>query len=144
MRIIGTSSNLRERQRGLTLVEVLVAMTLLAILMVPALQALNTGFLGTEVHETQSTNHFRLVSRLEEALAEPFDALESAAAGHKVPSSYSDAAATPERVLVFISPYDLDNADADNDPFTGTDDGVLWLRVAIEGGVQSLASLRGR
>lgn len=144
MSIKDANSTLRRQQEGLTLVEVLVAMTLLAILMVPAIQALNTGFLGAEVHELRITNHFRLVSRLEEVLAEPFGTLESAAAGHKIPSSYSEAAATPERLLVYISTYDLDNADADADPFTGTDDDVLWINVAIEGTTLSLATLRGR
>ena len=34
---------------------------------------------------------------------------------------------------VFIARYDGDNADADDDAFTGTDDGLLWVRIAIAG-----------
>lgn len=134
----------RRRQAGLTLVEVLVAMTLLTLLVVPALQALHSAFLGSEVHVSQSTLHYRLMARLEETLAEPFGALQSASGDPLTASSYSDPVATPERLLVFIAEYDLDNADKDGDPFTGVDDGVLWLRVAIEGGAQSLATLRSR
>ena len=134
----------RYRQQGLTLVEVLVAATLLALLLVPAVTAIHTGWLGSQVHADIGRNHYRLVSRLEAVLAESFSDLEAAAAGPAVPSSYSDAAGPPDRVLVFIAGYDADNADADDDPFTGADPDILWLSVAVEGSIRRLDSLTTR
>lgn len=131
----------RRYESGMTLVEVLVAVSLLAVLLVPAMHALHTGFLGTAVHTDNSRNQYRLVSRIETVLAESYGNLETAAAGPSTPSSYSDAAGPADRVLVYIAAYDADNADTDNDPFTGTDSDVLWVRVAIEGSVLDLVSL---
>ena len=34
--------------------------------------------------------------------------------------------------MVLLSGYDGDNADADDDPFTGTDAGLLWVQVQVE------------
>ncbi|MDX1516081.1 MAG: prepilin-type N-terminal cleavage/methylation domain-containing protein [Woeseiaceae bacterium] len=134
----------RRAQRGLTIVEVLVALTLLAVLLIPAVTAIHTGLLGSQVHSDTGRNHYRLLSRLETVLAESFDELEAAAAGPTVASSYSDAAGPSDRILVYIAGYDADNADADNDPFTGPDPDILWLRVAVEGSAASLDSLTTR
>lgn len=134
----------RRFENGLTLVEVLVSVSLLAVLLVPAIHALHTGFVGAEAHADHSRNHYRLVSRIETVLAESYGSLEAAAAGQSTPSSYSDAAGPPDRLLVYIAAYDADNADTDNDPFTGTESDVLWIRVAIQGSVQDLVSLATR
>ncbi len=131
-------------QSGLTLVEVLVAMTLLAVLLVPAMRALQTGVIGAEVHGDLASSHFRLTSRLEELLAEPFVDLSDAAIAAGAPTTattYSDAAGPPGRLLVYLSFYDGDNADADNDPFTGTDSDLLWIRVDIEDSVFTLQTI---
>ena len=82
---------------------------------------------------------------------EPFGQLNSAAVAAGSPTTptttYSDLFTYPNgRQInrnVFIARYDADNADADNDPFTGTDDGLLCVRVAIAGtgmGIESLVS----
>ncbi len=64
---------IRARQeRGLTLVEVLVSMVLLSILLIPAIQAIQAGVAGAEVHADVATSHHRIASRLEELLTEPF------------------------------------------------------------------------
>lgn len=132
-------------QTGLTLVEVLVTIVLLAILLVPAVNALRTGIVGSEVHGDVATSHFRVTSRIEELLAEPFADLAAAAdaAGSPtVPSSYSEPAGPPGRLLVYLSLYDGDNADADNNPFTGTEPDLLWIEVAIEDSVFALQTVR--
>ena len=136
---------IRRNQSGLTLVEVLVAVTLLAVLLIPAMRALQTGIVGADVHSDIAANHFRLTSRLEELLAEPFVDLSDAAIAAGAPTtatSYSDAAGPPGRLLVYLSLYDGDNADADNDPFTGTDADLLWIRVDIEDTVHTLETIR--
>lgn len=136
-----------RNQAGLTLVEVLVAMMLLAIVLVPAIQALQTGIVGTDVHADIADNQLRLTSRIEELLAEPYSNLADAAAAAgspSMPTSYSDAAGPPGRLIVYLSEADGDNADADNDLFTGTDAGLMWLRVEVEGSVLSLQTLRAQ
>jgi len=134
-------------QSGLTLVEVLITMVLLTILLVPAMRALQTSVTGAEIHADLATDQFRLTSRIEELLAEPFSNLEdaaSAAGGPGVATSYSDAAGPPGRLIVYLSLYDGDNADADNDPFTGTDEGLLWIQVEAEDTVHSLQTIRAQ
>ena len=136
-----------SRQHGGSYIEVLVAAALVTVSLVPAMQALRTSSVGATVHEESVQHHYLLLGRMEELLAEPFASLETeaAAAGDpSTPTSYSDAGGTPNRRLVFLSPYDGDNADADDDPFTGTDDGLIWVRVEIEGTVQALESLSTR
>ena len=136
-----------DRQRGLTLVEVLVSISLLAILLIPAITALQTGIVGAQVHADVATRHFLLRSRLNQLLNEPYDAVEQAAiaaGGPATPSSYSDPIGTPDRLLVYLSAYDGDNSDADDDPFTGGDAGLLWVRVDIEGSTGSLETIRAR
>lgn len=132
-------------EAGLTLVEVLVSLALVAVVLVPAIQALQTGVTGAAVHGYVSTSHYRLTSRLEELLAEPFGNLSDAAIAAGTPtvaSAYSEPAGPTGRLLVYLSFYDGDNADADGDPFTGTDPDLLWIRVDIEGSVQSLQTIR--
>ena len=137
--------NYRRQEYGLTLVEVLVAVVVLAIVLIPAIRALQTGIVGSAVHADVASNHYRLTARLEELLGEPFADLSDAAiaaGGTGTPSSYSDAAGPPDRLLVYLSLYDGDNADADNDPFTGTDSDLLWIRVDIEDTVHTLQTIR--
>ncbi len=135
------------RQSGLTLVEVLVTIVLLAIVLIPAMNALQTGVVGTEVHNNVAASQYRLTSRLEELLVEPFDDLSAAAlaaGAPTTPTTYSDAEGPADRLLVYLSPYDGDNADADDDPFTGVDNDILWIRVEIDGSVYALQTVRAR
>ena len=135
---------IKRSESGLTLVEVLVTMALLAVLLVPAISALQTSITGSDVHAQLAQDQFRLTTRIEELLAEPFADLVTAANAAGAPTiatSYSDAAG-PGRLLVYLSLYDGDNADADDDPFTGTDAGLIWIRVAAEGTVHELQTVR--
>ena len=135
----------RARQTGLTLVEVLITVVLLAVMLVPAMRALQTGVVGAEVHSDLATDQFRLRSKMEELLAEPFGDLETAATAAGAPTiatSYSETAGSPGRLVVFLSPYDGDNVDADDDPFTGADAGILWIQVSAENTVHALQTVR--
>ena len=130
-----------RRQSGLSYVEVLVAVIIIAATVVPATDALR-GAMNTANADTAATvNHYRLVGKLDEVLTRPFAVLSPQAAGPATATAYSDAPGSSDRRLVFISAYDGDNADADNDPFTGTDTGLLWIRVEIEGTVNAIQSL---
>ena len=136
----------RERLRGgFSYVEVLLATLLVAMSLVPALEALQTGILGGGVHESQTLLHYHLTSKLEEVLAQPLPDLEAEAlASGGAPTSYSDPAGSANRRLVYLSEYDGDDADGDGDPFTGADAGLVWLRVEIEATPHALETLTSR
>ena len=139
--------NVDCKEAGLTLIEVLVSMVLLSILLIPAIQAIQTGVAGADVHADVATSHHRINSRLEGVLTEPFTDLVDAAlaAGTSTTAtSYSDTSGPPGRLLVYLSLYDGDNADADNNAFTGTDPDLLWVRVEIENSVFSLETVIAR
>ena len=136
------------RVSGLSYIEVLIAVVLIMIALVPALDALIPGTAGSGIHESIAEDHYRLTGKLEQVLAAPFGQLNSAAnaAGSPTtPTTYSDdvdyADGRQIRRNVFIARYDGDNTDADDDPFTGTDDGLLWVRVTIAGTGMSIESL---
>jgi len=126
-------------------VEVLVAVALLAICLVPVLESLQPAVLGTSVSETHVQDQLRLQSRFEDVMSEPFSALEAAAAGSPSDATaYSDASGTYDRLLVYIWAYDGDNDDGDDNPFSGTDEGLLWVRIVTEDSGHARESLVSR
>ncbi len=136
----------RHCQVGLSYAEALVAVAVLAIALVPALDSLQTVFTGGAVHEKLRGQQQQLANRMEMLIAGPFSSLDQAAqaAGSEtVASSHSDPVG-PERVLVFLSRYDGDNADGDDDPFSGTDAGLIWVRVVMEDTPHELTTLVAR
>ena len=137
----------KNYQTGFSYIEVLIATVLIAITLIPALEAIQGALVGSGIHESLTSHHYLLKDKTEEVLAEPFSALEdaaTAAGGNSVATSYSDSSGTPNRRLVFLFGYDADNADADNDPFTGVDDGLIWVRVELESTGQFLETLSSR
>lgn len=121
---------------GFSYTEVLIATFLIAIALVPALESLYSGIQGSDIHAALSDQHFRLIGKLEQVLARPFGELQQEADAAGGPSiivgDYSDAAGSDARRLVYLARYDGDNADNDNDPFSGVDQGLLWVKVQIE------------
>lgn len=138
------SRRYRGGQSGITYVEVLVAAALIAVTLVPMMNAVRTASISAGVHEGAAVQNLHLVATMEDVLAEPFASLEAAATAagsESTLTSYSDLAGSNNRRLVFLSLYDGDNADTDNDPFTGTDQGLMWVRVEIEGTAQAIETL---
>lgn len=137
--------SMSSRQDGYSYVEILIATILIAVSLVPIMDALHTATVGAGIYESYSRQHYRLLAKTEEVLAQSYGNLdaEAVAAGNSnTPTAYSDPVSTPDRRLVYLAAYDIDNADGDDEPFlTGTDPGVLWVRVEIEGTVLSLESL---
>lgn len=134
----------RGGQAGITYIEVLIAAALIAVSLVPMMDAVRTATVSTGVHEDAAVQNLHLIATLEDVLAEPFSSLEAAATAagsESTLASYSDLAGSTNRRLVFLSLYDGDNADSDNDPFTGTDQGLMWVRVEIEGTAQAIETL---
>lgn len=137
-----TPGRLAGRMAGLSYVEVLIATLLITVALVPALEALAPGVTGAVIHANRVEEHYARTSRMEELLAEPYALLDAAAEAAGSPANstaYSDVVTLADgRQLarnVYLSQYDADNADADGDPFTGTEDDLLWLRVELAGGV---------
>ncbi|MGB5259734.1 MAG: hypothetical protein WBO34_04340 [Gammaproteobacteria bacterium] len=133
---------------GFAYIEVLIATLLIVVTLLPALQALYPAVAGAGIHGSRVEDHYQLVGRLEELLAEPFadlDAAATAAGNETTPTTYSDTITHPDgRQItrnVFLSRYDGDNADSDNNPFTGTEDDLLWIRVEIADTADGLESL---
>lgn len=151
-------------QRGFTLTELLIAAGIVAAALIPLLISLQSAYSGTRANAAQITERLALLGRVETVLAEDFDDLLTAAEtafDPTVPTSYSDAPGSSPRVLVYLSFYDVENTDADNDPFTifdpntdadnnpyTSDPGpgavkikLLWLRAEVEGTTLALETL---
>jgi hypothetical protein len=131
------------RMTGALYAEALVAVAILALAMVPATNAIHAALQSSQQFVTNTTDHFSVMGRMAELSAEPYASLDAAAttAGSwKVATSYSDGSG-PSRRLVYLSLYDIDNADGDDNPFTGTEPDVIWIRVEIEGSIRGLETL---
>ncbi len=132
-----------KQQRAISYLEVLIATVIIAISLVPALDAMKPGIDGSNLHQDRTRITFILKGKLERVLAEPFTRLQAAAtaAGSETTeTSYSDAGAIVPHA-VYIWPYDADNADGDDDVFTGGEDDLLWIRVVATGDNQALETL---
>lgn len=133
-------------QAGLSYIEVLVATLLIAVALVPMMEALGPGLQGAQIHRDRAEVHYALSGKLEAVLAQNFDDLDAAATAagdYKIPTSFSDPAATVPHE-VFIWRYDTDDADGDGDVFTGGEDDILWIRVATADGLVDLQTLLSR
>ncbi|MEM7280760.1 MAG: type II secretion system protein [Pseudomonadota bacterium] len=130
-------------QQGFSLAEVLATLILLSLVIAPALLSLQSAVDTANRDIDLTEQDFVLQARMESVLAESYNTLLAEALGPSTPSSYSDAQGTPNRVTIYVAGYDLDNADADGDRFTGIDDGVLWIRAEIEDTGQRYDSLKG-
>ena len=138
----------RRHQYGFSYVEILIATFLIAITLLPAINSLQTGVQNTTMQSVHVKDYLGLKSKMEEMLALPLSSLDTEAQLINDPTTpsttYSDASGIPHRRLVYLSRYDGDNLDGDNDPFTGKDAGLIWVRVAIEGTSASMQTLTTR
>ena len=132
-------SRIRRMNAGFSYLEVLIATALIAISLVPALDALSTGGRGHALLAAHAEDHYYLAAKLEEVLAEPFSRLDEEASvtgNPAIATTYSDTVTLADgKVLtrqVYLSHYDGDNADANSNVFDGTDEGLIWVRVEID------------
>jgi len=137
----------RNRSQGFTYVEVIVAIIVLSIALIPAIGAIRESIAVSREQGTLVTNSYSVFSKMEYVLVQPYETLAAAAvaAGNATsPASFSDPAGVPGRRIVYLASYDGDNDDSDNNPFTGGDPGLLWVKVQIEGEVLAMESLVSR
>ncbi len=137
----------RTEQRGFAYAEVLLSVMLLAILLVPALQALNTGIAGSAGATGLAARQLNLRSKMEEILSKPFSQLyaETYLSGGNtttsVSASLSDASGTANRRLVVFYRFD-----ATSNALSANDTGLLVVNVYYEadGNAMALNTLVGR
>jgi len=120
-------------QRGFSCVEVLLSVVLLAVLLVPALEALQTGITGTQT-AAQLARHQALRAKMELVLSKPFadlyaqTYLPGANTADWVSPSLSDPSGTPNRRNVVLYRYD-----ATTHALSAADTGLIYVAVHYEG-----------
>ena len=136
----------RRAHRGFTYGEVMLSVVLLAIMLVPALDALQSAIAGTPV-AAATANVPSLASKAEEVLATPFSKVyaETYAPGGNTAASasalFSDPAGTPDRRVVVLYRYD-----ALLKSLSVADTGLVYVNVYHEssGAAAGLHTLVGR
>ncbi len=134
--------SLHRHQRGLSYVEVLIAVAIVAVCLAPATDALRDGMSAAATQRSHAVSQQRLKTRMEEVLANRFSTLDAAAmAAGNSPSAtvaaYTDAAGSAGRLLVTLYRYDGGAA-------SGSDTGLLWVKTAVEGTNLQLNTLKTR
>ena len=134
--------SLRHDQRGLSYVEVLIAVVIVAVCLAPATDALREGLRAAGMQSAHTVNQQRLKTRIEEVLANNYATLDAAAmaAGNSpaaTVAAYTDAAGSADRLLATLYRYDGSAA-------TASDTGLLWVKAAIEGSNLQLDTLKSR
>lgn len=131
-------------QFGFSYMEVLIATVLITITLVPAMDALTPGIQGSALHKQRTQIHYALKGKMEQLLAESFlnlDAAATAAGSYATASSYTDVYSPQITRNVYIWRYDVDDADSDGNVFTGGEQDLLWIKVALPDNSQSLETL---
>jgi hypothetical protein len=128
-------------------VEILLSVVLLTVLLVPALQALQSGVAGGQ-NSSLAARQLTLRDKMEQLLAKPFADLyaQTYLAGGNTTSangSLSDAAGAPDRRIVVLYRYDA-SAGALNP--NANDTGLVFVSVyyEAEGSANGLNTLVGR
>lgn len=132
-------------QQGFSYAEVLLSVMLLAILLVPALQALNNAIMGGS--NNLAARQLNLRSKMEEVLSKPFGVLyaETYLTGGNtstsVSANFSDASGAPDRRVVVLYRYDAVTA-----ALSSNDTGLMYVSVyyEAEGSAGALNTLLGR
>ena len=118
-------------QRGFSYIEVLLSMVLLAVLLVPALEALQTGVAGNQ-GAAITARQLALRDKMERVAARPFYDLyamtyQPGGNSTALNATLSDPAGTPDRRNVAIYRYDAAAA-----ALTNNDTGVIRVSVYYE------------
>lgn len=126
-----------HNQRGFGYIEALVAVVLLAVALVPALDALGNITRTAPPADGDDDLWMAVSNKLNQVSGSRFDDLDFVATYLDSPTTpsttYSDPSDSVPPVQVYVSRYDGDNADGDNNAFTGTDADLIWVRAAING-----------
>lgn len=135
----------RASARGFSYAEILLSVILLAVLLVPALQSLNSAILGSG--NNLAVRQLNLRSKMEEVLSKPFGALyaETYLSGgntaNSVSANFSDASGTADRRVVVLYRFN-----AVTKALSANNTGLLFVSVYFEadGSATALSTLAGR
>ncbi len=135
----------RRDERGFSYVEILLSVVLLTALLVPALQALQSGVAGGQ-SPSLAARQLTLRDKMEQLLAKPFADLyvQTYSPGGNTTSangSLSDPAGAPNRRNVVLYRYD-----ASTQALSWNDTGLVFVSVyyEAEGSANGLNTLAGR
>lgn len=129
--------------RGLAHVEVMVALVLISVALVPALDTLQTNTRGVPALLSVATRDALLRAKMEEVLAKPFDAVnaETYLSGGNTTTSVSAALSDPSgpdrRVVILYRTEDGSQVSTNNT-------GLVRVRVAWEAGGTALETLKSK
>lgn len=127
---------------GLAYIEVLVALVLVVMALVPALEALRSGVRGSQILGTIATRDALLRAKMEEVMAKPFDTLyaETYLSGGNtttsVSTALSDATGAERRIVILYR--------TDATAPSSSDTGLVRVRVAYEAGGTALETLKSK
>lgn len=132
----------RRAAIGSAYLEVLVALVLVVMALVPALQALQSAVRGSSIVGEVAARDALLRAKMEEVLAKPFDMVnaETFLSGGNTTTSVSAALSdpsSPDRRIVIL--YRTDGSAVSN-----SDTGLVRVRVAWEGGGTALETLKSK
>jgi len=137
------------RPRGFSYVEILLSVVLLTVLLVPALQALQTGIAGGQ-NPSLAARQLTQRDKMEQVLAKPFADLyaQTYLAGGNTTSAngpFSDPAGAPDRRMVVLYRYSYDPVTSSG-ALSPNDTGVVFVSVyyEAEGSANGLNTLVGR
>ena len=134
----------RDRAAGLSYIEALVGVLLLALAITPALDALDASLRADGARAQAERWRSQLADCLEQRInLLPYWLADAAsdAGGPGVASWLSDPADAEHRCLVYVAHYDPLDLDGDGDPFSADPSDPLWVRVTVDGQPLSLATL---
>ncbi len=139
----------RLHPRGFSYVEILLSVVLLTVLLVPALQALQTGIAGGQ-NPSLAARQLTQRDKMEQVLAKPFADLyaQTYLAGGNTTSAngpFSDPAGAPDRRMVVLYRYSYDPVTSSG-ALSPNDTGVVFVSVyyEAEGSANGLNTLVGR
>ena len=133
-----------KQEYGFSYIEVVVAVVIISLALIPAIRAVTQSISVSRGQQQLISATYGMFAKMEYVKAQPYNSLYQAAVaagGWTNPTSYSDAADVSNRCFVYLAPYDGDNEDSDNDPFTGGDAGLLWIKVELEDKALAMESL---
>lgn len=144
-----------NRFRGYTYIEAVVALLVLAVALIPAMDALQVGTIGLRTNVVQGDAGTDRDVSDEEALRNKMESLlalnhktgsgelaESPSGRSSAHSGLSDAGGANPRCLVYTSWYKPEaNAEADRYVSSSADTRLLWVKVQIEGKDTSLETV---
>ncbi len=135
-------------QRGFSYIEILLSVVLLTVLLVPALQALQTGVAGGQ-NSSLAARQLTLRDKMEQMLATPFADLyaKTYLEGNatSASASLSDPAGAPGRRMVVLYRYSYDPITFSG-AWSSNDTGLVFVSVyyEAEGSTNGLNTLVGR